>query len=147
MNTLKYDSYAPQFTWHISCTRWRVEYRLSYKALLQKRPIILSILLTKATPYVFNAPHFISHITHALWRVSPRISCTSILLTCHMHTLTCSYITLTSHTHTQIDVLTCHTHTLMGRPPYFMHLNPQRISHAHIDVFIYHSHLTCHLHT
>jgi len=28
------------------------EYRLFYRALLQKRPIILSILLTKATPYV-----------------------------------------------------------------------------------------------
>ena len=27
------------------------EYRLFYRALLQKRPIILSILLTKATPY------------------------------------------------------------------------------------------------
>jgi len=27
------------------------EYSLFYKALLQKRPIILSILLTKATPY------------------------------------------------------------------------------------------------
>ena len=28
------------------------EYRLFYRSLLQKRPIILSILLTKATPYV-----------------------------------------------------------------------------------------------
>ena len=28
------------------------EYRLFYKPLLQKRPVILSILLTKATPYV-----------------------------------------------------------------------------------------------
>ena len=28
------------------------EYRLFYRALLQKRPIILSILLTKATPYL-----------------------------------------------------------------------------------------------
>jgi len=27
------------------------EYRLFYRALLQQRPIILSILLTKATPY------------------------------------------------------------------------------------------------
>ena len=28
------------------------EYRLFYRSLLQKRPIILSILLTKATPYL-----------------------------------------------------------------------------------------------
>jgi len=29
------------------------EYRLFYRALLQKRPIILSILLTEATPYLY----------------------------------------------------------------------------------------------
>jgi len=29
------------------------EYRLFYKALLQKRPVLLSILLTEATPYVY----------------------------------------------------------------------------------------------
>jgi len=31
------------------------EYRLFYRALLQKRPLILSILLTVATPYLFGA--------------------------------------------------------------------------------------------
>jgi len=33
----------------VSCA----DYRLFYRALLQKRPIISSILLTKATPYAF----------------------------------------------------------------------------------------------
>jgi len=33
------------------------EYRLFYRALLQKRPIILSILLTEATPYVSAPAH------------------------------------------------------------------------------------------
>jgi len=36
------------------------EYRLLCRALLQKRPIILSILLTKATPYVIN------HMCHVM---------------------------------------------------------------------------------
>jgi len=35
------------------------EYRLFYRSLLQKRPIILSILLTKATPY---APPMVCHV-------------------------------------------------------------------------------------
>ena len=38
----------------VGSIKWQVsfaEYRLFYRALLQKRPIILSILLTKATPY------------------------------------------------------------------------------------------------
>ena len=39
-----------------------VEYHLFYRALLQKRPIILSILLTKATPYhEYKWRHFISY--------------------------------------------------------------------------------------
>ena len=41
------------------------EYRLFYRALLQKRPIILSILLTKATPYDQVITHvWMSHVTH-----------------------------------------------------------------------------------
>ena len=36
----------------IKCQVSFEEYRLFYRALLQKRPIILSILLTKATPYL-----------------------------------------------------------------------------------------------
>jgi len=35
------------------------EYRLFYRALLQKSPVIWSILLTKATPYVYY--HVYSH--------------------------------------------------------------------------------------
>jgi len=44
-----------------------VEYCLFYRALLQKRPVILSILLTKATPYVnpgfTHAADIMSHNT------------------------------------------------------------------------------------
>jgi len=36
------------------------EYRLFCRALVQKRPIILSILLTKATPYVY----YLCRVTH-----------------------------------------------------------------------------------
>ena len=42
----------------VGSIKWQVsfaEYRLLYRALLQKRPIILSILLTKATPYMYMA--------------------------------------------------------------------------------------------
>jgi len=40
----------------VSCA----EYRLFYRALLQKRPIILSFLLTKATPYCDMIPSHVS---------------------------------------------------------------------------------------
>ena len=39
------------------------EYRLFYRALLQKRPIVLSILLTVATPYTQETLHF-PHMSH-----------------------------------------------------------------------------------
>jgi len=40
------------------------EYRLFYRALLQKRPIILSILLTVATPYSSGWSLPLTHTTH-----------------------------------------------------------------------------------
>ena len=41
------------------------EYRLFYRALLQKRPIILSILLTEATPCLYaSGPRGVLKYTH-----------------------------------------------------------------------------------
>jgi len=64
--------------WHVSHMGWlqlvgsiklqvsSAEYRLFCRALLQKRPIILSIRLTKTTPYEWVAPltwkRFVSHM-------------------------------------------------------------------------------------
>jgi len=51
----------------VGSIKWQVsfeEYRLFHRALLQKRPIILSILLTKATPYQVMSHVWRSHVTH-----------------------------------------------------------------------------------
>ena len=51
----------------VGSIKWQVsfeEYRLFHGALLQKRPIILSILLTKATPYQVMSHVWRSHVTH-----------------------------------------------------------------------------------
>jgi len=49
------------------------EYRLFYRPLLQKRPIILSILLTEATPYVW-----IWHV----WRLAWKMRCVEVKCVC-----------------------------------------------------------------
>ena len=49
------------------------EYRLFYRSLLQKRPIILSILLTVATPYAFDIQ---SHLyTDTTYRYTHTYTC------------------------------------------------------------------------
>ena len=53
-------------TWFVRrCSSWLkvsfAEYRVFYRALLQKRPIILPILLTKATPY-WGMKHLMSSV-------------------------------------------------------------------------------------
>jgi len=45
------ESFAKYYQVDPRCRAWKFEYSLFYEALLQKRRIILSILLTEATPY------------------------------------------------------------------------------------------------
>jgi len=45
------------------------EHRLFYRALLQKRPVILRSLLVVAAPYVYRVYHVIIHVRH-MYRVS-----------------------------------------------------------------------------
>jgi len=52
-------------------------YHLFYRALLQKRPIILRRLLIVATPYTFHVNHIskYGHIRHLLQCVAAYLSC------------------------------------------------------------------------
>jgi len=49
-----YDMGWPRSVGSIKLQVSFAEYRLFYRAFLQKRPIILSILLTEATPYTYT---------------------------------------------------------------------------------------------
>jgi len=66
--------------YYLGSIKWQVsfeEYRLFYRALLQKRPIILPILLTKATPYALlsiiiyylssDVSDLLSHVCYLSW--------------------------------------------------------------------------------
>jgi len=85
------------------------EYRLFYRALLQKRPLILRSLLIVATPY----PDLLSYLSRM------RVSCLSNMLHTHTHTHTYTHTYIHTytytpthshthiHTHTQFRALTC----------------------------------------
>ena len=84
------------------------EYCLFYRALLQKRPILLSILLTKATPYtnmciqivgLYTRTHIHAHThTHIHTRTRART---------HTRTHTRTH----KHTHMQADDAACSEHS------------------------------------
>jgi len=79
------------------------EYRLFYRALLQKRPIILSILLTEATLDLFSRYWWLHHLMcdAATWcshMMQPHLSHVSLvqIKSC----ITCTH----THTHTSLDL-------------------------------------------
>jgi len=66
----KYPHDALIYMWHNAMTQWHVslaEYSLFYRALLQKRAIILRSLLIIATPYVLVAYWTYKPVTSHLW--------------------------------------------------------------------------------
>ena len=101
--------------WHVSFA----EYRLFYRALLQKRPMILRGLLIVATPYKIlkglHCPHTWQHLTvlcpcrrDVLGRTSGRSTCTYTHT--HTHTYTHTHIHRYTYTHIHLYAYT-HIHT------------------------------------
>ena len=69
-----------------------VEYRLFYRVLLQKRPIILSILLTTATPYLCNVydlsilySTYIMHLQMINFHILHSFLCILCIFVLYMH--------------------------------------------------------------
>ena len=83
------------------------EYSLFYRALLQKRPVILRSLLIEATPY-----HMSCHVSHVVWHDSSTCRHDSYVVSCVYQWVNDSLISM-SHwawhvTHVSKSCHTCH---------------------------------------
>jgi len=94
----------------VGSMKWQVsfaEYRLFYRSLLQKRPIILSILLTVATPYILMQVWYALDMTlcvYSMWVLDVGTLCVlcvySMYLMCVLHVCTiCALCTLCVYIH------------------------------------------------
>ena len=118
----------------VGSLKWQVsfaEYRLFYRALLQKRPIIVRSLLTIATPYMHLDLHMYTFVNHAY-------VCEICTPTC-IYTGTYIYICLDTRTHTYT-----YPPTLLPNPQRDSHIQTKPIFKQNIPYSNKTSHLTFH---